>query len=333
MYKNRYALLTVDTEALPHRASENHVQRLMWGRHDNGTAGIMEMCAIGDSFGARHVFFVDMCACLNYFKEVVEVVQWLDANGQDVQLHAHPEYLPLEFLQRHGFPLIRRKMMRMDRCNLRRSIFVLRHFSERMSKILQRPVRAFRAGSFRWNRGTLLALERCNIPLSFNNSMQAFARGRNLYSIPQSSSYRWSNGIYEISVTEQERFLKSGHWDRLQYPQSTFLNVTPPWLSCLPYTLKRTHDFLVVLLHSWSFLYMDKNGFFTYKDERRLELYHTYLKRLTKDYDVITTAELLDLLESGKITPTHTEDIDKVVDTRKPRKRPAKMRQRKKIIG
>lgn len=53
---DRYALITVDTEALPKRASEDHVSRLMWGKHEKGTAGVREMCSIGDEFGAKHVF-------------------------------------------------------------------------------------------------------------------------------------------------------------------------------------------------------------------------------------------------------------------------------------
>lgn len=59
--KNRYAILTVDTEALPKRASKDHVARLMWGEHEAGRAGVAEMSAIGDEFGAKHLFFVDLC--------------------------------------------------------------------------------------------------------------------------------------------------------------------------------------------------------------------------------------------------------------------------------
>ena len=46
---NKYVLITVDTEALPNRAETDHVRRLIWGEHANGTAGVREMCAVGTS--------------------------------------------------------------------------------------------------------------------------------------------------------------------------------------------------------------------------------------------------------------------------------------------
>lgn len=95
--KNRYAILTVDTEALPKRASKDHVARLMWGEHEEGRAGVAEMSAIGDEFGAKHLFFVDLCGAYSSLGESLAVVRWLNSAGQDVQLHTHPEYLPDAF--------------------------------------------------------------------------------------------------------------------------------------------------------------------------------------------------------------------------------------------
>ena len=108
--KNRYALLTVDTEALPKRAEEDHVRRLMWGEHEKGTAGVREMASIGNEFGAKHVFFVDMCGAYERADEIREVMAWLNADGQDVELHTHPEYLPDEFWQKNRFR-VRPKLM------------------------------------------------------------------------------------------------------------------------------------------------------------------------------------------------------------------------------
>ena len=102
-FKPRYEMLTVDTEALPKRASGDHVNRLIWGRHDKGRAGIREMCEIGDESSVKHVFFVDLCGAYAYRDEMHEAIRWLDRAGQDVQLHAHPEYLPNDFWREHGF--------------------------------------------------------------------------------------------------------------------------------------------------------------------------------------------------------------------------------------
>ncbi len=64
--KHRYAMLTVDTEALSKRATGDHVKRLIWGEHAKGTAGIREMSAIGDEVGAKHLYFVDFCGAYAY---------------------------------------------------------------------------------------------------------------------------------------------------------------------------------------------------------------------------------------------------------------------------
>ncbi len=312
MTKNRYALLTVDTEAQPCRAANNHVEKLMWGKHENGTAGIAQMCAIGDIYGAKHTFFVDFCAAYNELEKIKEVVLWLDAQDQDVQLHSHPEYLPQEFRKAHKLAPGHKLM---NLFTAEKNLTVIRYFSNLLSSITQKPVTAFRAGSFRWNEDTLKALKECNIPLSFNNSVVAMHNEQCPFSIAQNAPFQWSNGIYEIPVTEQDFLHQRQYRTRLHYPSSKYLQLLPRWLSFLPHGLSRNNDFLVVLLHSWSFLHWDENRHAFYKDSQRMEQYHTFLKRLSKDYDIITSVELLDLIQSGKIAPTHEEETQQAAYT------------------
>ena len=310
MQKNRYVLLTVDTEALPRRTSGDHVKRLMWGEHEKGTAGIREMCSLGDEVGAKHVFFVDICGAYAYREEVAKVIAWLDEAGQDVQLHTHPEYLPKSFWQEHG---LKPTPARLDRCDDARAEFIITYFSEKMAAITGKKTRAFRAGSFRWNAGTIRALAKAGMPLSFNNSMCAVRDGQCLHSLPTNLPYAWSNGVFEVPVTERRIVLPrmQNWWCRLQYPESRFLRYRPWWCSFLPFSVDRAAPLLVYLLHSWSLLYWDEKGHACYVDDRRIEDYRKLLKRIAKDYDIITTAELLDLLASGKMAVSHTEALAK----------------------
>ena len=310
MNKNRYALITVDTEALPNRASSDHAKHLMWGEYEEGTAGIREICSLGDEVGAKHVFFVDMCGAYAYREEVKEVVSWLDKAGQDVQLHAHPNYLPKSFWQKHKFKPSRAGMNEYDDA---RSEFIITHFARELSSITGKKLRAFRAGSFRWNAGTIRALAKAGIPLSFNNSMCALRLGHCLHSLPTNMTYAWSNGVIEAPVTERHILPRIGRdlWARLQYPESRFLRYRPRWRSFLPFSVDRAQPLLVYLLHSWSLLYWDKNGHGAYVDDRHIEGYRKLLKRISRDYDIITTAELLDLIACGKMPLTHTEDLAK----------------------
>lgn len=189
--------------------------------------------------------------------------------------------------------------------------FVISFFSKMLSSLTGKKIRAFRAGSFRWNAGTLRALAKVGIPLSFNNSMHALDAGQCLYSIPSDAPFQWSNGIIEVPVTERNFLPKVGNagWARLQYPVSHFTRCRPWWRSFLPYSVSSQEPFLVYLLHSWSLLHWDDQGHGMYVDDNRIEGYRKLLRRLAKDYDIITTADLLELLEQGKIAPTHTEDI------------------------
>jgi hypothetical protein len=326
--RNRYALLTVDTEALPHRALDEHVQRLVWGRHAAGTAGIREMCAIGNEVGAKHVFFVDFCGAFARLDEMREVARWLHRDGQDVQLHAHPEYLPTEFWRQHGLKDKPRYLNQFDNA---RAAFTLKYFSAILADITGEPVRAFRAGSFRWNADTLRALSSANIPLSFNNSMHASIVGQCVYSEPTNEPYVWSNGVVEVPMTERlfyprirrglwrvtdflvnhlklrAKYPDFGNdwWRRLQFPVSAGNH---PSLILGPF---RSNSLLVLLMHSWSLLYWDENGHAEYRDDRRLEAYRKLLQRLTRDYDVITTRDFLDLLARGKIKPSHVVDLER----------------------
>ncbi|BAO94070.1 polysaccharide deacetylase family protein [Caballeronia insecticola] len=307
---NRYALVTVDTEALPKRASEDHVRRLMWGEHENGTAGVREMCAIGDEFGAKHVFFVDLCGAYGQLAESLDVVRWLDAAGQDVQLHTHPEYLPKDFWGQHGLDT-RPEYMNQYKDDARAE-FVLRHFGNLITEVTGKNILAFRAGSFRWNASTIRALKSVGIPLSFNNSMCAVYARQSLYAEPTNAPYVWSNGIVEVPMTEKRILPKIGKdewWARLTYPESSYFRFRPWWGKLLLNTLSGGPDFSVFLLHSWSLLYWDEKGYGAYRDDHRVEGYRKLMAQLTKDYDVITTADFLDLHSRGKIATARTVDL------------------------
>lgn len=308
--KDRYALITVDTEALPKRASGDHVNRLIWGRHLSGTAGVREMCEIGKEFNVKQVFFVDFCGAYARLDEVREVARWLDAEGQDVQLHSHPEYLPDSFWESHALETRPQYMNQYE--DDARAEFVIRHFNSVLGASTGKPARAFRAGSFRWNASSIRALKAVGIPLSFNNSMCAVQAGQCPFSEPTNLPFLWSNGVIEVPTTEKKILPKVGKaewWARLTYPESSYFRFRPWWGKLLLDTISGSPSFASFLLHSWSLLYWDENGHASYRDDRRLEGYRKLLARLTKDYDVITTGDFLDLHARGKIDATHSVDL------------------------
>ena len=309
---NKYALLTVDTEALPNRAEGDHVRRLIWGECSRGRAGVQELVTIGADFKAKHVFFVDYCGAFERLDEVNDVVRWLSDNGQDVQLHAHPEVLPAEFWIRNGYSYYTEYFS--NSIDVERTAFFLRYFSAVITSITGRPVTSFRAGSFRWNAATITAMARAGFSLSFNNSMRAFSSKRCPFALPTNSPYLWSNGVIEVPVSERCLPAAAGkpeRWISLTYPESSYFRYADYRGSALNRLLGRMPDLAVFLLHSWSMLYGDENGHAIYKDDQRLEGYRKLLAKVSKDYDVITTSEFLELHAKGKIKTSQTVDIAK----------------------
>ena len=309
MKGERYALVTVDTEAQPKRASRDHVKRLVWGEHENGTAGIREMCAISDEVNAKLVYFVDSCGIYLHGDEFADATRWLDRMGHDVQLHTHSEFLPDSFWIEHKFKTRPRLLNQYDE---ERAFFTIKYFSDYLAGITGKPTRAFRAGSFRWSIGTLKAQGELGIPLSFNNSMRAYVDGVSPHAEPTTRPFAWSNGVVEVPITERKfpSFGSDVWWGRLAFPSSQRY-ADPPWRVLWPYTLGRSLQILVVLMHSWSLLYWDENGYGTYRDDQRCEDFRKLMRKLAKDYDIITTEDFLDLYRRGKITPSHTVDIAK----------------------
>ena len=307
--KNRYALITVDAEAQPKRAPGDHVKRLIWGEHENGTAGIREMCAVADDVSSKLIYFVDSCGVYLHGTPFAEAVRWLVHAGHDVQLHTHSEFLPNSFWAEHGFAIRPRMLNLYDEA---KSFFTIKYFREYLASITGTPITAFRAGSFRWNAGTLKAQAELGIPLSFNNSMRSYVDGVCPHGEPAVHPFLWSNGVVEIPVTERKFPTLRDHewWDRLAFPASQRFR-DPPWWVLWPYTLGRDLHVLVVLLHSWSLLYWDENGHGVYRDERRHEDFWKLMHRLAKDYDIITSTDFLDLFRRGKIQATHTVDVTK----------------------
>jgi hypothetical protein len=306
----RYALLTVDTEALPKRAEADHVQRLIWGRHDAGTAGIREICSIGADFDVRHTFFVDMCTSARYPAELAEAVRWLAAAGEDVQLHLHPETLPKSFWAEHGLdaaPTYINEYVGQDR-----AAFLLSHFGGQLTEITGKPVLACRAGSFRWNADFMRALKKVGIPFSFNNSMRAYKAGRSPFAMPTNRPYVWSNGVIEIPVTEKwiaPAPDRADRWASLTYPESSYFPFQTRRFRALPAFLSGGPNFAVLLMHSWSFLHWNDKRHAMYVDDQRLEGYRKLLSRVSLDYDVITTEDLRDLCARGKIRMSVSADL------------------------
>jgi hypothetical protein len=116
-----------------------------------------------------------------------------------------------------------------------------------------------------------------------------------------------------VPVTERYvaiPFIGKSWWQKFQFPVGGFLGNHPSRMF-KPFTTGDGASFLVLLLHSWSLLYWDRNGYAEYRNDRRLEDFRLLIHRLAKDYDIITTEQFLDLHKSHKITTSQIIDLGK----------------------
>lgn len=308
--KSRYAFLTVDTEALPNRAPDDHVNKLILGIHGEHRAGVLEMASIGREFNSALVFFLDLCGSWERMDELEGVAKSLLKQGQDVQLHAHPEYLPESFWSEHK---LQKRPLFLNQYPEDRTEFMLTLLANKLKEFTGETPLAFRAGSFRWNASTLKILHKIGIRYSFNNSMGALCMRQCPFSRPTNNLFMWSNGLLEIPISEKQifSFLDPPWWARLQYPQSIYFRHRSRWLSWLPGSVPDNLNPAVFLIHSWSFLHRDKNGYEIYMNDRLMNDFRKFLRKLSLDYDIISCKDLPDLLERGELLPQHIEDVEK----------------------
>ncbi len=160
--------LTVDVELWPTSWQDfrsefsSAFDRYILGRTAQGTVGLPYQLRMAKDHGLRFVFFVEtLFACEFGLAALSEIVHMIQEAGQEVQLHAHPEWV------RHASrPLIDTGER-----------FIFRDFSdEEQSRLIEvalsnltdagaKKVRAFRAGSFQANAGTLRAVRNAGLPM------------------------------------------------------------------------------------------------------------------------------------------------------------------------
>ena len=296
---DRHALLTVDVEALPARAPSDHVDRLVWGRHEAGTGGIAELCDIADAARAPMVFFTDMVEEELYPGRMTEAARYLAGRGQDVQLHTHPELLGAAFWRERDLETVRMP----DAFGQEKASWVIGTYAAKLSAATGRAVTAFRAGSYRYGAATIRALGTHAIPLSFNNQSKPNRADRNFHQEVTNTPYRWSNGVVEVPLTSNraERRVKNFCFppaDGQPYDVAHAMRTVVGPASETP--------LCVLILHSHALLHADGDGYMTYRDDRRAEELLRLARRLTRDYDVVTSVELLGLIEAGRVVPDHT---------------------------
>ena len=232
-------LLSVDVEALPGRAPDRHVDRLMWGGdHSAEGHGIGRLEKIFNDRGVVGTFYVDFAACcLHGDNDISEAAQFLVSKGQDVQLHVHSEVLVRNQQWVHATDAIPTFALHSFSTAKR----AIEYASEKYRKSLGKMPDIFRAGGLWWSTDSILATSAAGIAGASNVSpTRAFA--------PSSDIFRWENGLIELPVDFcLDPYIQNGCSDLRTDVARILANKTHKVISCY--------------LHSWSLSPRTQDGY------------------------------------------------------------------------
>lgn len=278
-------LVTVDVEALPARARRDHVQRLIWGEHPRGRAGIAEICDLVEEFGGVALFFLEVAGSLYDLASYREINSYLTRRGHLVEWHYHPEILGKSFWRQCGATgsTLRQDLFDADDANL-----ILKWGLEQFVKVAGRMPCAYRAGSFRWNRQTLAFLSENDIGFSFNACAETALRDNYATFKPDSPRpFYWENGVIEVPCGEHVVGTEVVHF---RFPRPFPKDCGPRELARA--IASRSGGPVQILLHSWSLLDRDEHGYFYYRNSDRIKAFRRLLERLTKEFSIPPTPDL-----------------------------------------
>jgi len=279
--KSKY-IITVDTETFKVNGrvlpfATHHYADLPQGSF--GTQRIMDIC---DHYGAKATFFVDVYMHRHYGEsDVASLCKRIDAAGHDVQLHAHTSW----------FPDARSGLIK--DYSLPQQIEIIREGKDLLKKWLGKPPVGFRAGAYGANLDTIRALrengflvDSSYFPLHGNCDLNA--------QLQKSPSNRMFSieGIVELPVTTYW-LLNAGKWrknskvDVNACSWKELKNVVPKLAST-------SADYIILFLHSFSFVDWDENGKNLSPKMKTLETFQMLLEMVRGELDgeFVTVADV-----------------------------------------
>jgi hypothetical protein len=231
------ASISIDVEALIGRARSNHVDKLIWGKYENGTAGIFKLCDIFKSLNIPATFYLEYSSCEVYGdNEIFSVGKYIQDQGFDVQLHLHPEILIRSGILKNSSNEVFFNNLDLDTC-----IKIIKYGIEKYALNFGTHPRIFRPGGMLHCENMYEACRINNI-----NSVSAIFKGHDKEIWNECMYYKffkWNNGVKEIP---------------LDLSLDPLIKLWTPFES---YIEDDKSNFIQLLIHSWSLSLRDKDGY------------------------------------------------------------------------
>lgn len=289
----RRVMVTIDIEAQPARASSDHIERLVYGRFDEKESfGIERMFDIADKYGASLTCFLDYAEQDVYGDALLDVGRCILSRGHDLQIHLHPEFLSKSLFEnagvKHPVDMFHAEP---DQARLLVDIAVERHL--RLTGML--PL-AFRGGGYRYGENILKELARSGV--RFNSGYNPSRRNQP-FNIGPHKQFKWSSGVIELPIACVSNFKKTARVFDYNFNADVLIK------GSIDQCVQKHADFLqdffrengddavaVMVMHSWSFLMLDKNGHYASPNSEAVAKFEAVMAILTRDFSIITTKDL-----------------------------------------
>ena len=289
-------LITVDTETYAVNGCPPTFDSNIYASAPRGALGVPKIIEICDRYGIKGTFFVDVYMHHYYGKRRVrDLCRFIAERGHDVQLHAHPSWLP------DG------PSESLTAFDLQRQTEIIAEGRDLLSEWVGRPPVAFRAGSYAANLDTIRAIERNG----FRIDSSYFAFHQNC-SLSQQLGNRYGNTVFRLGQV-------------LEIPVTTYWLSLPTWrkiskvdinssslaelCDVIPKLVGAKTRYIVLFLHSFSFIRWrrDYSGF--EPNTRALQRFEAILSRIASwgyQDSFCTMEQVARELEGGSIE----EDFD-----------------------
>lgn len=243
--------VSVDVEALPHRAISDHVEKLILGRVGNGEFGVPREIAVFRELGVPATFYLELGeTALWGFERMREVGQRILDSGMDLQLHLHSEV----FARAQHWPWTQPVPPMLHNLDADQTRRALTYAVEQYVKIVGAPPKAFRAGGYLFNAHTVETAAALGVK-AFSN-YRADQRPNNAYDFEGAAPmrpFRWRNGAFEFPVTLSPEPLSALSPDECWRRIMHHVRVNKTWV-------------VNIVIHSWSLMHRDKDGHHAYRN-------------------------------------------------------------------
>jgi SAM-dependent methyltransferase len=236
--KKPVSFLSFDVEALPGRAREDHVNRLIWGKVDGAEFGIRKIASILGQHKIKGNFLIDLATSVLYGDKVVaEIGHFILEQGHELHAHLHSEWLVRKWniKGRYNGP------EGLNQLNAQLNHQFLQFTAFKYAQLFGSNPICFRGGGYHFNEHTVDAARAAGFTMLSNFNCD---RHREDWLLSEeginNEIFTWKNGLIEIPVDFSPEPLSS-EWEKYE---GQFDRVC----------LRKNKKTFNLTLHSWSLL-------------------------------------------------------------------------------